>query len=78
MKEMTLFFVDDFLNIVYKDRVIQNKLKDIISKGYIVDRSRFVEEFLKIIKKEKIKGKLFGDNINIVCNSYFSSSYIFF
>ena len=52
MKEMTLFFVDDFLNIVYKDRVIQNKLKDIISKGYIVDRSRFVEEFLKIIKKE--------------------------
>ena len=78
MKEMTLFFVDDFLNIVYKDRVIQNKLKDIISKGYIVDRSRFVEEFLKIIKKEKIKVKLFGDNINIVCNSYFSSSYIFF
>lgn len=74
MKEMTLFFVDDFLNIVYKDRVIQNKLKDIISKGYIVDRSRFVEEFLKIIKKEKIKGKLFGDNINIVYNSYFSSS----
>lgn len=77
-KKIIVFLVDDTLNIVYNSKVINKKLKDIIFKGRIVDRLKFMEEFSKIIKNEKIKTKLFGDNIYFVRNTYFNEMDIFY
>lgn len=75
---MIVFLVDDYLNVVYKDRVINYRLKDIIDMGLVVDKDGFIKSFMDILKKEKIKGKLFGDNIKIVKNSYYRESDVFF
>lgn len=75
---MTLFFVDDVLNVIYKDKALNLKLKDIIFQGNIIDRARFMEEFIKFLKKEKIKSKLFGDNITIVKNVSFNNRDLYF
>lgn len=74
MKKIALFFVDDILNIIYNNKKLKIVLKNIICQGYIVDRLKFMEEFIKILKKEKIKGHLLGDDIYIVCNSYYKAS----
>lgn len=75
---MTLFFVDDVLNVIYKDKALNLKLKDIIFQGNINDRTRFMEEFIKFLKREKIKSKLFGDNITIVKNVSFNNRDLYF
>lgn len=72
------YIVEDILYLIYKDRVIQNSLKDVIYQGFIIDKEKFMDSFLKIIKKEKIKNKLFGDTITILKNAFYSSSDIFF
>ncbi len=78
MKQLTLYFVDDVMYIFYKERVIDVRLSNIVSKGIIVDREKFIDEFTKILKKEKIKGKLFGDNIYVVKNVFYNVRDIFF
>ncbi len=72
MKKIILFLVEDILNIIYNNKSIEVVLKDILYQGNIIDRAKFMEEFIKVLKKEKIKGKLFGDDVYIVLNSYYT------
>lgn len=75
---MIIYIVEDILFCVYKDRLIKVVLKNCIQKGYIINKEIFVDEFNKMVKKEKIKNKLFGDNITFVNNGYFSMGDLFF
>ena len=77
MEELVVYFYDNVVSIVDKDRVIKQEL-DSISEGLVVDRTSFMESFVSIIKKEKIKSKLFGDKIYIVEDAYFRSSDLFY
>lgn len=77
MKELIVYFCDDMISIIYQGKVIQKRL-DSIKKGFIVDRISFIESFLAIMKKEKIKSKLFGDKIFVVKDVYFNASDLFY
>lgn len=77
MNELVVYFYDNVVSIVYKDRVIKQEL-DSISEGLVVNRTSFMESFVSIIKKEKIKSKLFGDKIYVVKDAYFRSSDLFY
>lgn len=72
---MILFFVDDRVEIIFKEKVKSYKLDGVLLKGFIIDKNRFIEEFGKVLKKEKIRSKLFGDSIAIVKNLYFNYAY---
>lgn len=78
MKDIKVYFVDDIINIVYNGKVIRKKLKNIIKKGNVICRESFMEEFMKILKLEKIKSKLFGDKIYVVKNSFYSVRDLYF
>ena len=71
MKELIVYFCDNIVSIIYNTRVISQKL-DSIYQGLVVDRIKFIESFMQILKKEKIKTKLFGDKIYIVKDAYFN------
>lgn len=75
---MIIYIVEDILHCVYKGRLISITLKNCIQKGYVMNKDNFIQEFNKMIKKEKIKTKLFGDNITFVNNGYFSKGDLFF
>jgi len=75
---MIIYIVEDALYCVNNGRLITVVLKNCIQKGFIINKDTFMQEFSKMIKKEKIKSKLFGDNITIVNNGYFSSGDLFF
>ena len=53
---MIIFWADNELYIVNNKDIINYKLKS-INKGYIINKELFINEFSKIIKKEKIKLK---------------------
>lgn len=74
---MKIYIVEDILYCVYKNRLISIILKNCIQKGYIIDKDIFMQEFSKMLKKEKIKTKLFGDNITFVNNGYFTKGDLF-
>ena len=74
---MIIFWADNELYIVNNKDIINYKLKS-INKGYIINKELFINEFSKIIKKEKIKLKLLGNKIKIVKNSYFKESDLFY
>ena len=71
MKELVVYFYDDVVNILYHNKVISRKLSS-VRQGLVVDRTSFMESFLSILKKEKIKSRLFGDKIYIVQDVYFA------
>ena len=71
MKELIVYFYDNVICIVYQNKIIEKKL-DSIYQGLVVDRTKFMESFLAILKKEKIKNKLFGDKIYVVRDAYYS------
>ena len=75
---MIVYIVENSFHCVYKNRIISVDLKNCIQKGYIVNKEVFMQEFNKMLKKEKIKTKLFGDNITFVNNCYFSTGDLFF
>ena len=75
---MIVYIVENSFHCVYKNRIISVDLKNCIQKGYIVNKEVFMQEFNKMLKKEKIKTKLFGDNITFVNNGYFSTGDLFF
>ena len=75
---MIVYIVESSFHCVYKNRIISVDLKNCIQKGYIVNKEVFMQEFNKMLKKEKIKTKLFGDNITFVNNGYFSIGDLFF
>ena len=77
LKELIVYFCDNVVHIVYKREVISKKL-DSISRGLVVNRTSFMESFLEILKKEKIKSKLFGDKIYIVKDVYLKPSDLFY
>ena len=77
MKEVIVYFYDNIVSIVYQGRVLEKKL-DSISQGMVVDRNGFMESFLVILKKAKIKNKLFGDKIYVVKDAFFNYSYSFY
>ncbi len=74
---MIVYIVDDGLNIIYKGKIIKDNNAG-IKKGYIINKEKFSNDFTQTIKKNKIRGKLFGDNIVVVKNSYFRVSDIKF
>lgn len=75
---MIVYIVEDKLICIYKGKLIKVTLKNCIQKGYIINRDLFIQEFIKMTKREKIKSKLFGDNITLVNNGYFEISDLFF
>lgn len=77
LKELVVYFCDNVLYIIYNGNVISKKL-DSVSQGMVVDRTSFMESFLKILKQEKIKSKLFGDKIYLVKDVYFQPSDLFY
>ncbi len=74
---MILFIEDNKLFIINKKVVHDYKCKS-INKGFIINKDMFINEFLKIIKKEKIKLKMLGNDIKIVKNSYFKEADIYY
>ena len=77
MKDLIVYFCDNMIQIVYNGKVIEKKL-DSIYQGLVIDRTSFMENFLSILKKEKIRSKLFGDKIYVVQDVYFKASDLFF
>lgn len=77
MKDLVVYFCDNVVHIVYNGKVISKKL-DSVSRGLVVDRTSFMESFLEILKKEKIRSKLFGDKVYIVKDVYFQPSDLFY
>ena len=52
---MIVYIVENSFHCVYKNRIISVDLKNCIQKGYIVNKEVFMQEFNKMLKKEKIK-----------------------
>ena len=77
LKDLIVYFCDNMIQIVYNGKVIEKKL-DSIYQGLVIDRTSFMENFLSILKKEKIRSKLFGDKIYVVQDVYFKASDLFF
>lgn len=73
---MILYFVDNYLHIIYKNKLFSHSLKS-LNKGFIINKPLFMEEFIETCKKERIKGKLFGDSIQVV-NSFYTNSQQFY
>lgn len=74
---MIIYIVNDNINIIYKEKVLSLKFMS-IKDGFIVNREKFIFEFLREVKNNKIKGKLLGDKINIVKESFYSISDLYF
>ena len=68
---MLVYVVDNIINVIYKKQVYTGKFKS-INKGYIINKDEFMNEFLKFLKKEKIKGKrlLITLILGLVINSF--------
>ena len=77
LKELMIYFYDDIISIIYNGQVIEKKL-DSIYRGLVVNRTDFMESFLGLLKKERIKSKLFGDKIYIVRDAYFNNRDLFY
>lgn len=77
MKELIVYFCDNCIHLIYNQKVIVRNL-DSLKEGVIVDRTSFMEDFISILKKEKIKSKLFGDKIYVVKDAYFNNRDIYF
>lgn len=71
MKELIVYFCDNTVNVIHNTGVIKKELES-ICQGLVVDRIKFIESFMKILKDAKIKTKLFGDKIYIVKDVYFN------
>lgn len=54
MKELIIYFCDNTLYIVHNMKIIEKKM-DSIYQGLVVDRTKFIESFMQILKKEKLK-----------------------
>lgn len=78
MKDITLYFVDSNIHLFYKKNKYTETLKDIIVDGRIVSKDRFIVAFNKILKKNKIKSKLFGDEVEIVKNVFYTEGDILY
>ena len=75
---MVIYIVDDEINIVDNSKVINKKLENIIDRGRIKNRLKFINEFINICKQAKIKNKLLGENIRIIKNSFYNESDLFY
>ena len=73
---MIIYIRDNELNIINKNKLIKSNFKS-ISDGYIISKELFSNEFLNILKKNKIKNKLFGDKIEVIKNVYYTPSDLF-
>lgn len=74
---MIVYIVEDTLHCVYKGKLFSMVMKNAISKGFIINKDLFIQEFIKMSKNAKIKSKLFGDSITVVNNGYFRFSDLF-
>jgi len=75
---MILYFVDDMVEGVYKDKIFSYPFKNSVLKGEIINKDEFIQEFNKLVKKEKIKSKLFGNTITILKQPFYNEGYLFF
>ncbi len=73
-----IFLVNDEIKLIYNNKMVSWKLKSILEKGMIINKDKFMEEFLKLMTKEKIKNKFLGDNIVIVKNSFYNNRDLFY
>ena len=77
LKNLVVYFYDDIVTVLYHDKVISKKI-DSVKQGLVVDRARFIESFLSILKKEKIKSTLFGAKVYLVQDVSFNQRDLFF
>lgn len=76
--KVILYFVDDLLELIYQDRIITCSFKEAVFQGKIINREKFMEMFLQVLKKEKIKNKLFHNQVTIVKQDFYSGGDLFF
>lgn len=69
--DIVVYFSDNTLSLIYKKRIIKKAMKS-IRRGLIEDTKSFMNDFMDIMKKEKIKSKLFGDKICVVQDAFYS------
>ena len=50
LKELIIYFCDNTLYIVHNMKIIEKKM-DSIYQGLVVDRTKFIESFMQILKK---------------------------
>ncbi len=77
MKNIMVYFVDNNMYLFYKDKMYMEKL-DSITNGIVLDKLKFMEQFNIILKKYKIRSKLFGDDVTIVKTVFYAVSDLFF
>ncbi len=77
VKDIIVYVWDNKIGIIYKNKLIKKDFES-IDNGFIVDKEKFMYEFLNVMKKEKIKGKLLGDKITIVKESFYTFSDVYF
>ena len=77
MKNLIVYFYDQMIAVVYQGKVIQKKFASICD-GMIINRELFMEDFLKLVKQEKIRSKLFGDQIDVVKDAYYRASDLYY
>lgn len=75
---MIVYIQEDTLHFIYKCKLVSVKCSNCLQEGYIVNKEIFMQEFSKVIKRIKIKNKLFGDNITVINNGYFTVGDLFF
>lgn len=71
---MIIYFRDNTFYLVYKDKIIESTSKDCVKKGFLINKDLFIIEFTHMLKKERIKSKLFGSDITILKNSFYRES----
>lgn len=78
MPKITVYLVDNTLELIYQNKLNSYKLTNIINQGRIIDADKFKEEFTNILKKLKIKSGLFGDKITCIQESFYTHADIFY
>ena len=70
---MTIYIVDNNLALINKDKIVKREFQS-INKGYIENKEKFRDEYIRFLKEEKIKNRILNDKVEIVFNSYYRNS----
>jgi len=73
-----VYLVSNRVIVVYNKRIITKDLFKIVDKGLIKDKEKFSEEFMRLLKDNKIKNKLLGEDIWVLKNTYYTEGELFF
>lgn len=75
---LIVYLVSNRLVVIYNKKVFEKEIPHVIQKGLIQDKDRFSEEFVKLLKENKIKNKLLGEDIYVLKNTYYTKADLYF